>query len=559
MKHVREWIRRNRAELAVGGLAFAVSFLSLFNGFAYDDAPIVYGNDRIHALRNIPALFADSYWGANVPAGGYRPLTLAAFALQWKLSGGGAFVFHIVNVLLYAALSVLVYRLARRVLAPTAAFIAAALFAIHPVHVEAVANIVGQAELFVALGCVGGVLLYVRERARGTMRWSVIAGIVGCYVVAVLAKENGIVLPALLVAAELWVVNDPRDWRARGRAVRPVLLVLTALALVYIQVRSMVLGDVAGMPPHTAYIGIRLTPEHRVLTMIGFAKEWARLLFWPARLVAEYSPPMTPLAIELSTQQLPGFVVLLAAAMVFWLALKRGWNDVAFSLAWIAISMAPVSGFFVATGFILAERTLMLPSVGAMLLAGAAGARLWAALPASVPRQRARTLGLAGLAIVGALGFWRSAMRQQVWRDNSVLFPQTLLDAPDSYRAHQIFGMWLFAVGYPGEGEKHLWHAIKLYPYDPVPPFLLAEEYRKRGACDRALPLYKWSLQTPQVSEGFALGPYARCLLATGQYDEARRQTLRGIARGELVKDYRKLLRRVDSARVRSREASANE
>ena len=559
MTRTGEWLRRTRAELAIGGLALAVSFLSLFNGFAYDDAPIVYGNDRIHALRGIPALFADSYWGANVPAGGYRPLTLAGFAVQWKLGGGGAFVFHIVNVLLYVALSVLVYRLARRVLAPRAAWIAAALFAVHPVHVEAVANIVGQAELLVALGCVGGVVLYVRERARGTMRWRAAAAIVGCYVVAALAKENGIVLPALLVAAELWVVSDARGWRVRIATVRPLVLLLAALGIAYIQVRAMVLGDVAGMPPHTAYIGIRLTPEHRVLTMIGFAKEWARLLVWPARLVAEYSPPMTPLAIELGAQQLPGFLVLFAAAMLFWLALKRGWRDVAFSLAWVAISMAPVSGFFVATGFILAERTLMLPSAGAMLLAGAVGARLWNALPATVPRARARAIVSAALVVVGALGFWRSAMRQQVWRDNSILFPQTLLDAPDSYRAHQIFGMWLFAVGYPGEGEKHLWHAIKLYPYDPLPPFLLAEEYRKRGACDRALPLYRWSLQTPQISEGFALGPYARCLFATGQYDEARRQTLRGIARGEFVRDYRRLLRRVDSARVRARGTSAND
>ena len=556
---MKTWVRSNRAELSIALLAIAVSLLSLWNGFAYDDGPIVYGNPRIHSLSNIPALFADSYWGAKVPAGGYRPLTLALLAIEWWIGAGAPITFHVANVLLYAVLCVAVFRLARRSLPPTAAWIAAAFFAIHPVHVEAVANVVGQGELLAALGCVVGVIIYVRERNRGGMRWPTALAIAGCFVAAALAKENGIVLPALLVAAELWMVNDPRSWRTRLVTVRPLFLLLAALGLAYIQVRALVLGDVAGMPPHTAYVGIRLTPEHRVLTMIGFAKEWARLLFWPARLAAEYSPPMTPLAIELSTEQLPGFLVLLAAALLFWVSVKRGWRDVAFSLAWIAIAMAPVSGFFVATGFILAERTLMLPSVGAMLLVGAAGWRLWAALPASLPRQQMRTAGVAGLALVGMLGFWKSAARQRVWRDNSVLFPQTLIDAPTSYRAHQIMGAWLFAVGFPGEGEKHLWHAIKLYPYDPIPPYLLAEEYRKRGACDRALPLYKWSLATTDSAQGYALGPYARCLMATGQYEEARRQALRGIARGELVPDYRRLLRRVDSARAGSRQARSND
>jgi hypothetical protein len=556
---MKGWIQRHGAELAIAGLAVAVSFLSLWNGFAYDDGPIVYGNSRIHSLGNLPALFADSYWGANVPAGGYRPLTLAMFAIEWGIGRGAPVVFHAANVLLYAVLSVAMYRLARQRLARLAAWIATALFAIHPVHVEAVANVVGQAELLAALGCVLGVVLYVRERNRGLMRWPMALAVAGCFVAAALAKENGIVLPALLVAAELWVVADPRSWRARLVTVRPLFLLLAALGLAYIQVRAMVLGDVAGMPPHTAYVGIRLTPEHRVLTMIGFAKDWARLLFWPARLAAEYSPPMTPFAIELSTQQLPGFLVLLGAVLLFWVSLKRGWRDVAFSLAWIAIAMAPVSGFFVATGFILAERTLMLPSVGAMLLVAALGARAWDALPVAVPRARARALGLAVLALVGGLGFWKSAARQPVWRDNSVLFPQTIIDAPDSYRAHQIMGAWLFAVGFPGEGEKHLWDAIKLYPYDPIPPYLLAEEYRKRGACDRALPLYKWSLATTDTAASFALVPYTRCLLATGQYEEARRQALRGIGRGQLVSDYRRLLRRVDSARTGARPAAGND
>jgi len=78
----------------------------------------------------------------------------------------------------------------------------------------------------------------------------------------------------------------------------------------------------------------------------------------------------------------------------------------------------------------------------------------------------------------------------------------------------------------------------------------MAEEYRKKGACDRAVPLYKWALATTDTAMGFALGPYARCLLQLGQLDAAHAQAMRGVARGEEVRSYRRLLHEVDSIRT---------
>jgi hypothetical protein len=544
----RAW-RRWRASASIALLAFAASFTSLANTFAYDDGYIVAANERIHSLRHLGQLFLESYWGPGSPAGGYRPLTLAAFAVEWVVGGTRPIVFHAANILFYIAASLALLALARRCMPPMAAWIAAALFAVHPVHVEAVGNVVGQAELIVALACASGVALYVRERSLERMRWSVALGILALFAVAVLAKENGIVFPLLLLAAELTIVRDSRPLRQRFVSTRPLVLSLVLAGLVYLWGRSLVLGDLAGMPPHVAYVGLHLTSAHRVLTMIGLAREWARLLLWPAKLAAEYSPPMTPFAVEMSIDQLPGFLIMLGTALLWWWAIKRGWRDVSFGIAWVVISMAPISGFLVATGFILAERTLMLPSIGAMIVVGALGQRLWDAIP-TVSRER-RTLRVAVTALIGLLlvaGAVRSAVRQLVWHDNDILFSQTVIDAPRSYRAHQIFGAWLFARGFRGEGEEHMWQAINLFPYDPIPPYLLAEEYRKKGACNRAIPLYRWSLATTDTAAGFALGPYSRCLMKTGQFALARKQALRGISRGSEVPQYRKLLVQIDSA-----------
>lgn len=544
-------LRRWGPSAAIVLLAIAVSLTSLGNTYAYDDGYIVAANERLRSLHNIPALFADSYWGKDSPAGGYRPLTLALFTIQWVVGGARPIAMHIANVLFYAALCWAVFVLARQVLPRVAAWIAAALFAVHPVHVESVANVVGQAEITAALACVGGVLLYLRERNTGRMRWPATLGVLACFVAAVLTKENGAVFPMLLLAAELTIVRDPRPIAQRFVTARPLVLLLILAGLVYVWVRARVLGDLAGMPPHVAYVGLHLTNAHRVLTMIGMAKEWVRLLLWPARLVAEYSPPMIPFALGMSSQQLPGLLALVVTLGTFWISIKRGWHDVTFGIAWTIVAILPVSGFLVATGFILAERTMMLPSVGAMITVGAIGWRAWAAIPAEQrAERRLRLLAGGALGFVMLLGFTRSAVRQMVWRDNDVLFPTTVHDAPDSYRAHQIMGAWLFANGYKGAGEKEMWEAIRLFPYDPIPPFLMAEEYRKKGACDRAVPLYKWSLATTDTAGGFVLGPYTRCLLQLGRVDEAHDAAMRGVARGDQPRQYRWLLHRVDSVRT---------
>ena len=559
-------LRRHWPAIAIALLALASSWTSLGNGYAYDDGAIVAANPRIRTLAAIPSLFADSYWGASVAAGGYRPLTLALFSVQWAIGGGRPIAFHATNVMLYVALSLAVLALARQTFvgatrenaasdralssAAAAAWTAAALFAVHPVHVEAVGNVVGQAELVVALACVWATVLYVRERSRSRMGWRTTCGVLALFGVALLAKEHGVVLPLLLLAAELTIVRDARPLRTRFVAARPLVLGLVMLGLLYLWLRATVLGSVGGMPPHVAYVGLRMTDAHRVLTMIGLAKEWARLLLWPARLVAEYSPPMTPFAVEMSVAQLPGFLVMSGTLLLFWLSIKRRWRDIAFGLAWAIAAMMPISGILFATGFILAERTLMLPSVGAMLVVAAVGLQLWQRLAARAPLPRPARLALGGaLAALLVAGVWKSMVRQIVWRDSETVFVHTVKDAPDSYRAHQVFAVWLFAKGYMSDGEREMRRAIELFPYDPIPSYYLAEEYRKRGACDRALPLYRWSLATTDTAQGFALRPYVRCLIQEGQYAEARVQALKGIARGEDVTGFRRLLARADSGR----------
>ncbi|HET9003896.1 MAG TPA: hypothetical protein VFN39_07810, partial [Gemmatimonadaceae bacterium] len=115
---MKEKLRRWWPVAAIVFIAIAVSATSLGNAYAYDDGYMVLANERIRSLHNIPALFADSYWGKESTAGGYRPLTLALLTIQHVLGGGRPFAMHLANVLFYAALCWAVFALARRVLPP---------------------------------------------------------------------------------------------------------------------------------------------------------------------------------------------------------------------------------------------------------------------------------------------------------------------------------------------------------------------------------------------------------------------------------------------------------
>ena len=157
--------------LAIGLVALVASISSLGNGFAYDDIHAIVRNDRIHSLASPWQFFTHTYWPPGKYVGGstlYRPLSSLGFALQWAIGSGSPLVFHITNLMLYLAGCLAVFWFLTLLLPLRAAWIAAALFAAHPVHVEAVANCVGQGELWVALFAVLAAGLFVR---RVVARW----------------------------------------------------------------------------------------------------------------------------------------------------------------------------------------------------------------------------------------------------------------------------------------------------------------------------------------------------------------------------------------------------
>ena len=195
-----------RLYAVVAACAFLIYLGALWNGFALDDRAIILQNPHVAAASGLWRVFVESYWRPEVGGHLYRPLAIVTYALDALVDG--APWFHFVNLLWHAAASVAVAALARRLLGVAAGLAAGLVFAAHPVHVEAVANVVGRAELMVGLF---SVLAVYAGLWRQSVAWSTAALALG-----LLSKENAAAIPAIIACG--WLVGIGRPPRRKVAA-----------------------------------------------------------------------------------------------------------------------------------------------------------------------------------------------------------------------------------------------------------------------------------------------------------------------------------------------------
>lgn len=508
---------------AVAGLAALASMNGLWNGFTYDDRFIIQGNAVVQDLARAWTIPLLPYWPVEFGGDGYRPLTIFAFAVQWAVAPGSALLFHAVSIAAYALACAAMFWLASLLLPRAYAWLASALFAVHPVHVEAVANLVGQAELWAALCLVGATALYIRSRRAGTLRVRSACGISLLYLAACLAKEHAIMLPAALFCAERLLLCDaPRFAR-----LRLFNLWLLLVAAGYLLARSIVIGDsIAGFEPYAPFVALNVDVPHRVLTMIGLAPQWLRLLFWPARLSAEYGPPEYPIATGLEVGQLPGLLTLMGVVGLAFAARRKA-PVFSFGLAWTGLFLLPSSNVVVPTGILLAERTLFTPSLGAMLALGA----LLPQLAAHVRTSVTRVAVLAGAGAILLMGVERSVLRTAVWRNNGTLFSTSVREQPNVYRSHYMLGAWLFEERQYALGERSFLTALDLFSHDPFVAYNLGQGYSGMGHFGAAYDMYALA---ERIQPGFwdAKAKMAMTSAAAGRLAEAKALAVQALDAG---------------------------
>ncbi|MSR35151.1 MAG: hypothetical protein EXR95_00710 [Gemmatimonadetes bacterium] len=456
-------LSRARILLLVLGIAAATYANALGNGWAVDDEYIVRDNPVVTEGRWGDAV-SGAYWtGLEAEPSLWRPTTLAVLTAQWQAFGGRPLAFHAVSLLLHALVSVLVVLLLAAVLPTAAAAAGGALFAAHPVHVEAVANVVGQSELLAAAFYLGACVLYLRTRDAGARARALrLPALALLYALAIGAKESGITLPGVLLLLGLVVperrgeVPAPRRVRQRLVADLPVYVTLGAVAGAYLCLRVWVLGSVTGedVPAELRALGTGA----RVLTALSLWPTYLRLLVIPFDLSSDYGPAVLLPATGVRTDVVAGALILAALGATALAARRHPWA--ALAAGWLVITVLPISHLLFPAGTMLGERTLYLPSVAVALAAGGG-----LALVATRRPQRVRLAAAAGALVVGVF-LVRSVVRNPTWFDSFSVMSALAREHHESWRAHRSRAAGLVRAGDVTGALGEYDEALRLRPGD---------------------------------------------------------------------------------------------
>lgn len=384
--------------LASALLAIALYAVTLDGTWIYDDVGIVRDDPRLLDAHQWHKYLTQGYSdGADRL---WRPLTSLSFAVQWKLTGPRAWPLHLVNILLHALASALVAALAWKLGGRRCAWIAGPLFAAHPLHVEAVAYLVGRAETLASIGLLGGLVLFIRPIGK-PLTYPRVTGVFICFLIAIFSKEQGLLFPfTLLVWNTLthWktalrlrrdkitgrgrfpsvtengtgTINSVRGGRRprAGGPQRVMILLLTWVMSAYIVYREHILP----WSWDTYFLDWTINPlklshgADRWLVPVSILGRYASLLVLPWRLSPDYSA-----SVFLPTFQWddPYFFLGIAASIAYLaacaVALRRRSAPAVFCLACMGLSYFLVSNVIL-IGTIFGERLMYLPSAFFLIL-----------------------------------------------------------------------------------------------------------------------------------------------------------------------------------------------
>ena len=474
--------------------AFVISFLlvalcyvnSLPNDFVFDDGPIVSSNPVIRTISPIQFL-KSPYWTKQQYAGIYRPFVVFSLSVDYAIWKRWAPGFRLTNLAVHAINGVLVFSLYQSIAgAGIVPLIAMIIYLVHPVHTEAVTTIVGRSELFAACFLLAAWLLF----RQGRTGWAALA-----FFLALLSKENAIVLPAVLL------LTSPRG----RRWIR--LLPMIFVALAYLAMRYSVLGGL-GIPVSAQYMGGRLTYFERLLTSGRVFIQYLILTFYPLHLAGDYDYNAIPIANFVDWDAWLGLVLITATVVTAYFYRHRNWT-VSLGLSFALVTFIPASNWIMPISILMAERFLYLPMIGLALVGATALSQL-------EDRRLRRLVGIGALSTAIVLCNSHDYIR----RDDFTFFKNMVRVVPNSAKARLGWGFALTKAGRNDEAEHELEAGLRIIPDYPELLAVLALARTTSTSCARAWPLLNRAIQIdPKHAD--TQRRMADCYLKEGRVSEA--------------------------------------
>ncbi|XP_041853734.1 protein O-mannosyl-transferase TMTC3 isoform X1 [Melanotaenia boesemani] len=379
--------------LLLTGLVVGCYWNSLSCGFVFDDVSAILDNKDLRPSTPIRNLFLNDFWGTPMAEErshkSYRPLTVLTFRLNYLFSELSAASYHLLNVILHAVVCVLFLRVCRLFLDRTSSLVAALLFAVHPIHTEAVTGVVGRAELLSSIFLLAAFLAYTKSTSTDqSIVWAPIALTVVLVAVATLCKEQGITVVGICCVYEVFVAQgftlpmllDTLRQVMQGKEGFPYAVLQTLLKLIVLVISTLLLVIIrvqviqSQLPVFTRFdnpAAVSPTPT-RQLTFNYLLPVNAWLLLNPSELCCDWTMGTIPLVeslIDLRNLATLVFYVFLGLLAHHSLRYRHSSaKTVIMALSLIVLPFIPASNLFFPVGFVVAERVLYVPSMGFCVL-----------------------------------------------------------------------------------------------------------------------------------------------------------------------------------------------
>jgi len=503
---LRIWI------LLVFLFALVIYFPTVKYDFVLDDNFFITGNEQLTTLSGTLGYFSRGAWDGigstgqiKPPSNLYRPLLMVGYALERAIFGVNPGWCHFINILMHAVVCVLVMTFIWQLLGfwqqltphrIEIALVSGILFAVHPIHIEAVSWISGRAEVLAGLFLMCSLCCYLRYREKGILRWLLFSMMLFSF--ALLSKESAIAGVLLIFLIELSInswkfpyvirrrIHDLHSRKAVEGKSKKVgkstvgLVSIAVVAVAYLLIRIAVFGRLGPVPEGQFFFGETVLTRFFTMSEV-FVDYFRKLLIpWPLFIVyGDYTP--IPIARTLTPQVLGSIAITIAIPVIaIW---ARKWvPSVTFTIGWLYLALLPVSQIM-PFGALMGERFLYVPSVGFCLLL--------AALLVHIRRTYIRRYVQVGLVSTYLV---MTFVHNPVWANERTLWDHSVTIHPDDHIAHYNRGVCMVRDKEYSDAICEFKTALQLKPAMASAHTNLGVEYQRTGQIKKAFGCYRKAL-----------------------------------------------------------------
>ncbi|NWY23512.1 TMTC3 protein, partial [Pheucticus melanocephalus] len=456
------------------GVVTACYWNSLFCGFVFDDVSAILDNKDLHPSTPLRNLFQNDFWGTPMSEErshkSYRPLTVLTFRLNYLFSELNAVSYHFLNLVFHVVVCIVFLKVCKLFLDNRSSVVASLLFAVHPIHTEAVTGVVGRAELLSSIFFLAAFLSYTKSKGPdNTIVWTPIAVTVFLVAVATLCKEQGITVVGICCVYEVFIAQgytlpallDTAVQILRGKGSIPFSMLQTLLKLIVLMFSTLLLVVVrvqviqSQLPVFTRFdnpAAVSPSPA-RQLTFNYLLPVNAWLLLNPSELCCDWTMGTIPLVeslLDVRNIATLTFFCFLGSLLVFSLRYPGDSSKtVLMALCLIVLPFIPASNLFFPVGFVVAERVLYVPSMGFCILV----AHGWKKLSNKSVLRKISWVCLAAVLFTHAL---KTLHRNWDWESEYTLFMSALKVNKNNAK------LWN-NVGHALENEKNFERALQFF------------------------------------------------------------------------------------------------